>query len=89
MGVLEHAHYDEIDLDEMTVSLDGTMLNYPCPCGDTFELALERFVAGASDVAQCPTCSLTIRIKFTKDQLEGLIRKHPHALIATTAVVAA
>lgn len=42
-------------------SLDGIVLLYPCPCGDTFELALAAFSSG-EDVARCPTCSLACRI---------------------------
>lgn len=56
---MDSYHYEEVELSEMTVE-DGK-LRFPCPCGDLFELGLEEFAAGA-DIAQCPTCSLTIKI---------------------------
>jgi diphthamide biosynthesis protein 3 len=66
---LDHAHYESISILEMTLSDDGDLLTYPCPCGDTFELEVRAFRLG-KDVAQCPTCSLTIKVL-----LEGMSRE--------------
>ncbi|CAJ1027437.1 CSL zinc finger containing protein, putative [Leishmania lindenbergi] len=62
---MEEFHYEEVQLSEMT--LEDGVLRFPCPCGDLFELLLEDFFAG-NDVAQCPTCSLTIKVLFTKEE---------------------
>lgn len=73
---MTHAHYEEIPFADMELSDDGTTLVYPCPCGDTFELALARFAEGA-DVAQCPTCSLTIQILVTDEERKAFLKLHP------------
>lgn len=62
---MEEFHYEEVQLSEMT--LEDGVLRFPCPCGDLFELLLEDFISG-SDVAQCPTCSLTIKVLFSKEE---------------------
>ncbi|KAG5502044.1 hypothetical protein JKF63_04321 [Porcisia hertigi] len=62
---MEEFHYEEVQLADMT--LEDGVLRFPCPCGDLFELSLEDFIAG-KDVAQCPTCSLTIKVLFTKEE---------------------
>ena len=73
---MTHSHYEEVSLAEMELSDDGATLLYPCPCGDTFELALSEFAEGA-DVAQCPTCSLTIQIKVSDDERRAFLKAHP------------
>ena len=65
--------YEEVALDEMELH-DGK-LTYPCPCGDTFELTFEDFFQG-SEVAQCPTCSLTIRVIASADDRAAFMSKH-------------
>ncbi|KPA74053.1 hypothetical protein ABB37_09358 [Leptomonas pyrrhocoris] len=62
---MEEFHYEEVQLSEMT--LEDGVLRFPCPCGDLFELLLEDFIAG-KDVAQCPTCSLTIKVLFSAEE---------------------
>lgn len=62
---MEEFHYEEVQLSEMEL-VDG-ILHFPCPCGDLFELPLVDFIAG-SDVAQCPTCSLTVKVLFTAEE---------------------
>ncbi|EAN89149.1 hypothetical protein C3747_97g809c [Trypanosoma cruzi] len=66
-------HYEEVQLTEMRV--EGEMLRYPCPCGDLFELSVKDFAAGA-DVAQCPTCSLTLRIICTDTERRAFLSQH-------------
>ncbi|KAG5502320.1 hypothetical protein GH5_05295 [Leishmania sp. Ghana 2012 LV757] len=70
---MEEFHYEEVQLSEMT--LEDGMLRFPCPCGDLFELLLQDFIAG-SDVAQCPTCSLTIKVIFTKDEKNDFLARN-------------
>jgi diphthamide biosynthesis protein 3 len=86
MGV-EHAHYEDVNIDDMFVDAVGLRLTYPCPCGDTFELRLDLFVAGA-DVAQCPTCSLTIRILASESQRALLVQKYPACVACANTVLA-
>ncbi|ESL06878.1 hypothetical protein TRSC58_05440 [Trypanosoma rangeli SC58] len=73
LGMMDAFHYEEVALSE--VHLEGEMLRYPCPCGDLFELSLEDFAAGA-DVAQCPTCSLTLRIICTEAERRAFMSQH-------------
>ncbi|KAG5499716.1 hypothetical protein JIQ42_05197 [Leishmania sp. Namibia] len=80
---MEEFHYEEVQLSEMT--LEDGMLRFPCPCGDLFELLLQDFIAGR-DVAQCPTCSLTIKVLFTKDEKNDfLARNSVNAVCAVAA----
>ena len=58
-----HEHYDTIDISEFTASDCGTKLQYPCPCGDMFEISYKQLSEGHR-VAQCPTCSLTIFVQY-------------------------
>lgn len=67
---MEEFHYEEVQLSEMT--LEDGVLRFPCPCGDLFELLLEDFIAG-NDVAQCPTCSLTVKVLFTKEEKSSFL----------------
>ncbi|KAG8343576.1 CSL zinc finger [Trypanosoma vivax] len=78
------SHYEEVSLSEMTI--DGDMLRYPCPCGDLFELSLEEFAAGAN-IAQCPTCSLTLRIICTDAERQALVHKCNAGINAECAAV--
>lgn len=67
---MEEFHYEEVPLAEMT--LEDGVLRFPCPCGDLFELLLEDFIAG-KDVAQCPTCSLTIKVLFSAEERRNFL----------------
>jgi diphthamide biosynthesis protein 3 len=67
-----HQHYDTIDINEFTASECGTKLQYPCPCGDLFEISLKKLSEGHR-VAQCPTCSLTIFVQY--DSLEQAMER--------------
>lgn len=41
---------------------------YDCPCGDKFRITLDELRSGY-DIAECPSCTLQIRIIFTKEDL--------------------
>lgn len=69
VNTMDEFHYEEVQLSEMMV--DGDVLRFPCPCGDLFELSIEDFFSGV-DVAQCPTCSLTIKVLFTEREVSEL-----------------
>lgn len=65
-------HYEEVHVSEMIIQDDK--LIYPCPCGDVFELSVEDFKNG-TDVAQCPTCSLTIKIVYVDGERDRFLSK--------------
>jgi diphthamide biosynthesis protein 3 len=70
-----HAHYDKIALVEVEYDAEQQLLHFPCPCGDIFELKLAAF-AGGDNVAECPTCSLTIAIVCTEDERAAFLAAH-------------
>jgi diphthamide biosynthesis protein 3 len=80
---VDHAHYESVNVLEM--ELEGDILTYPCPCGDIFELTVEAFLGG-NNVAQCPTCSLTIQVivdmAFSRADAIAKLRS-PRAIAAT------
>ncbi|KAL1882338.1 hypothetical protein VTK73DRAFT_1897 [Phialemonium thermophilum] len=60
--------YDEIEIEDMTYDETRQIYQYPCPCGDRFEIALVDLQDGL-DIAVCPSCSLMIRVIFEVDNL--------------------
>ncbi|KAF4126327.1 diphthamide biosynthesis protein 3 [Geosmithia morbida] len=60
--------YDEIEIEDMTFDEALQLYNYPCPCGDKFQIALED-LRDEQDIAVCPSCSLMIRVIFDLDDL--------------------
>lgn len=41
---------------------------YPCPCGDSFQIAIDDLRDG-EEIAVCPSCSLMIRVIFDVEDL--------------------
>ncbi|EPY31048.1 diphthamide biosynthesis protein 3 [Strigomonas culicis] len=79
---MDEFHYEEVNLGDMMFEDDKLL--FPCPCGDLFELSLEAFLQGAN-VAQCPTCSLTVKIIFTQAEKNSFLSKfdiHASAMVA-------
>lgn len=74
MGYAGEFHYEEVSLADMIVADEKDRLLFPCPCGDLFEISLDDFSKGG-DVAQCPTCSLTIKVIFTVEEKEAFLLK--------------
>src|SRR4051794_1061059 len=58
--------YDEVEIEDMTFDEALRMYHYPCPCGDKFEIYLGDLRDGTNDIAQCPSCSLMIRVIYEK-----------------------
>ncbi|KAK7197700.1 CSL zinc finger containing protein [Novymonas esmeraldas] len=79
---MEEFHYEEVQLSEMT--LEDGVLRFPCPCGDLFELLLEDFIAG-NDVAQCPTCSLTVKVLFTPEEKRHFLAQSSAGAVCAVA----
>lgn len=55
--------YDEIEIEDMTYDPALEIYQYPCPCGDKFQIAIADLRDG-EDIAVCPSCSLMIRVIF-------------------------
>ena len=59
----EVAVHEDVALSSMEFDeeLDGYL--YECPCGDEFYISIEDLKNGVN-IAECPSCSLKIRIIF-------------------------
>ena len=61
------AVHEEVKLSEMEFDpeLDGYL--YDCPCGDEFYISTQNLKKGLN-IAECPSCSLKLRVLFNLDQ---------------------
>lgn len=55
--------YDEIEIEDMTWDEALQVYEYPCPCGDRFQIFIDD-LRDEQDIAVCPSCSLMIRVIF-------------------------
>lgn len=55
--------YDEVEIEDMDFDPDYQIFTSPCPCGDKFQITLAQLEGGYA-VAECPSCSLKVRIIF-------------------------
>ncbi|KAI1043456.1 hypothetical protein LB505_002201 [Fusarium chuoi] len=55
--------YDEVEIEDMTFDETMGVYQFPCPCGDKFQITLEDLL-DEQDIAVCPSCSLMIRVIF-------------------------
>ena len=67
--------YEEVPLSELSFDAAEQKLRYPCPCGDLFEMLLDDLISG-KDIAQCPTCSLTIKVLYTNEERAAFLSLH-------------
>lgn len=77
--------YEEVALSELVYDADGQRLQYPCPCGDLFELSIADFMNG-KDIAQCPTCSLTVKVLYSADDRAAFLVQHQISIPASAPV---
>lgn len=77
--------YDEVPLSRMEIV--GKLLRFACPCGDSFELDIEEFLRGC-DIAQCPTCSLQIKVVCTEDERARFASGQASAAVQQISVIA-
>ncbi|CAG8593655.1 10393_t:CDS:2 [Diversispora eburnea] len=56
--------YDEIEIEDFEFEEDKQIYHYPCPCGDRFEISVEK------DIARCPSCSLMVRVIYDLDDFQ-------------------
>lgn len=60
--------YEEIEIEDMIFDESTEIYTYPCPCGDKFTISLQDLLDG-EDIANCPSCTLRIRVIFDEDKL--------------------
>ena len=60
--------YDEIEIEGLDFDETAQAFFYDCPCGDKFRITLEMLQMG-EDIAECPSCTLQIRIIFEPSSL--------------------
>jgi diphthamide biosynthesis protein 3 len=65
--------YDQVEIEDMTYDPMTQLLHYPCPCGDRFEVCIDDLLDGSTDIATCPSCSLTIQLVFEVADLEKML----------------
>ncbi|CAK7562292.1 MAG: Diphthamide biosynthesis protein 3 [Sporothrix epigloea] len=65
----ELAIYDEVEIEDMTFDAARGLYQYPCPCGDRFEITLDELLDESNDIAVCPSCSLMIRVIYDVENL--------------------
>ncbi|EFO90901.1 hypothetical protein GCK72_013231 [Caenorhabditis remanei] len=63
--------HDEVEIEDFEFDEEKDVYHYPCPCGDRFEIAREMLEMG-EDVAQCPSCSLLIRVIYDPEDFVKL-----------------
>ncbi|CAA92471.1 Diphthamide biosynthesis protein 3 [Caenorhabditis elegans] len=63
--------HDEVEIEDFEFDEEKDVYHYPCPCGDRFEIPREMLEMG-EDVAQCPSCSLLIRVIYDPEDFVKL-----------------
>ncbi|KFD50026.1 hypothetical protein M514_09119 [Trichuris suis] len=58
--------HDEIEIEDFEYDPETETYRYPCPCGDKFEITKFELESG-KDVAECPSCSLIVRVIYDAD----------------------
>lgn len=53
--------YQEVEIEDFEYDILNKIYTYPCPCGDRFQISEEELENG-EELAQCPSCSLIIRV---------------------------
>ena len=61
--------YDEIEIEDLDWKAELGVFYYNCPCGDKFTISLNQLMKG-EDVAECPSCTLRIRIIYQRSDLK-------------------
>lgn len=64
--------HDEVEIEDFEYDEETETFTYPCPCGDLFTIGKEELLRG-DDVAECPSCSLLVKVIFNPDEVENVI----------------
>ena len=62
--------YDEVEIDDMSWEESLSTFFYNCPCGDKFAITMQQLLEG-DDIAECPSCTLRIKVIFEKEDLRN------------------
>ncbi len=63
--------YEDVPIGNMAYSEDSQLFTYLCPCGDYFQIGLEDLWEG-ENIADCPSCTLSVRVMYTMNDLPPL-----------------
>ncbi|ODV62757.1 Kti11p [Ascoidea rubescens DSM 1968] len=74
MDSLVDSVYDQIEIEDFTFDSNTQLFQYPCPCGDKFQICLEDLKDG-EEIAICPSCSLMVQIIYDQDDLSPFIQQ--------------
>ena len=66
--------HDEVEIEDFIYDEETKSFTYPCPCGDMFTITCEELLKG-EDVAECPSCSLIVKVIYNKDEIEEIIKE--------------
>jgi len=72
--------YDEIEIEDMDFDDSDFTFYYNCPCGDRFSVSLDELIDG-EDIAECPSCTLQIRVIFEKEDLQAFNFNNAKSLV--------
>lgn len=61
--------YDTIEIEDMDFDKRTKTFYYPCPCGDKFAITIKQMLTNET-VAECPSCSLKIKVVYEIEYLE-------------------
>ncbi|CAH2446614.1 Diphthamide biosynthesis protein 3 [Komagataella phaffii CBS 7435] len=64
--------YDHIEIEDFIFDPILQIFQYPCPCGDRFQISLDDLKDG-EDVAICPSCSLMVQVVFEEEDLQQYV----------------
>lgn len=70
----EGSFHDEVEIEDFTYDEETDTFTYPCPCGDMFTITREELLKG-EDVAECPSCSLIVKVIYNKDEIEDIVKE--------------
>ena len=73
--------YDEIEIEDLDFESDISTFFYNCPCGDRFQITLDDLMSG-DDIAECPSCTLQIKIIFDREDLDDFSVMAKEAVLA-------
>lgn len=70
----EDNFHDEVEIEDFVYDEETNTFTYPCPCGDMFTITCEELLKG-EDVAECPSCSLLVKVIYNKDEIEEIVKQ--------------
>lgn len=84
MGSDDGEFHDEVEIEDFEYDEETDTFTYPCPCGDMFTITKDGLLKG-EDVAECPSCSLIVKVIYNKDEVEDIIKEKTKARITSPA----